>query len=484
MELYRLRNYVELALEMVADTPTIRAAEVCASWGGHQLVQVQHDTERPSDDVRALHTHTTGGLSFLVVLAGGEGRTVGFAMTDDELTPESLREALERARHSAMVEPRTLAFPRPLDDTPPPMSLYDPQVLDLPEDDVKQAAGEVMDGALTTLQEAGVVQQLRVRGAVRSQYEHLVVGNTEGLLASDTTTGLLATMTVHLLQAQSRGYGSQVTTHRGDFVPYDAGVEAAQQALRAQGSIVVPGDDYEVVFGPRAVAALLQDVLLPALSLDTVAAGTSPFATQRGQLIASPLLTMADNGRLPGLLGSRLMTGDGLPTSLTTLIEHGRLVGFLADAYHAQHLWEHIGAVGPRHGLRHTTTGQSFSMRPGIFPTNITFSSPEMVPLDDLLAPIVHGLYLGDLWHLTAPEGLQTGSCTGLIVGPSFVIRHGKLVEPVRPGTLRLQDNVLHVLQRLTGLSTTEQPVVLATRQSLVLAPEWRCSQVHVVASH
>ena len=236
-----------------------------------------------------------------------------------------------------------------------------------------------------------------------------------------------------------------------------------------------------MVFGPRAVAALLQDLLLPALSLDTVAAGTSPFTTQRGQAIASPLLTMTDDGRLPGMIGSRMITGDGLPTGTTPLIEHGRLVGFLADAYHAQHLTGLVGPIVPRNGMRHATNGASFAMRPGIFPTNVTFSSPDAVALAALLEPIDQGVYVGGLWNTLAPEGLHTGACTSTVIGPSFAIRQGQLAEPVQPGTLRLQDNFLGLLQRLTGLSTTQQPVVLATRQSLVLAPEWRCSQARFV---
>jgi predicted Zn-dependent protease len=158
-------------------------------------------------------------------------------------------------------------------------------------------------------------------------------------------------------------------------------------------------------------------------------------------------------------------------------------VGFLADAYQAQHLTGLVGAVVPRNGMRHATNGQSFAMRPGIFPTNVTFSSPDAVALDALLAPIDQGLYVGDLWHTTTPEGLRTGTFTSTVIGPSRTIRRGQLAEPVRPGTLSLQDNFRDLLQRLTGISTTQQPVALATRQSLVLTPEWRCSQAHFVAA-
>src|ERR1043166_4244668 len=482
MELHELRNSVELALDMVHATRDILAAEVCASWCEQQVVRLWHDTERPSEDVQALQVHTTYGLNCLLVMADSNGRTVGFGVTSADLSREGILTALDMARQGAAPEPLRLTFPRPLDLEPPPTPLHDPQVLSLPDDEIKQAAVDTLDGALSTLQDAGYVRGLRVSGEVRSQKEHLVIGNTQGLLVSDTSTGLLATMSAQLGQPSSQGAGSRVATHWRDFAAYEAGVEAAQQALRAQGGIPLAGGDYPVVFGPRAVAALVQDLLLPALSLDTVAAGTSPVATQRGQSIASPVLTMIDNGRLPGMLGSRTITGDGLPTGTTTLIAQGRLVGFLADAYQAQHLTGLVGAVVPRHGMRHATNGQSFAMRPGIFPTNITFSSPDAVGLDALLASIDQGLYVGDLWHITTPEGLRTGAFTSTVIGPSFAIRQGQLAEPVRPGTLYLQENFLDLLQRLTGISTTQQPVGLATRQSLVLAPEWRCSQAHFVS--
>src|SRR5215813_8651430 len=357
MELYELRNSVELALDIIHTTRDILAAEVCASWCEQQVVHLRHDTEHPSEDVQALQSRTTYGLSFLVVMADSHGRTIGFGITSEDLSREGILTALEMARQGAAQEPLSFTFPRPLDLAPPPTPLHDPQVLTLPDDEIKQVALDTLDGALSTLQDAGYVRGLRVSGEVRSQKEHLVIGNTQGLLVYDTSTGLLATMFVQLARPPSQGAGSRVATHWRDFAAYEAGVEAAQQALRAQGGITLAGGDYPVVFGPRAVAALVQDLLLPALSLDTVTAGTSPFATQRGQAIASPLLTMIDDGRLPGMLGSRTITGDGLPTGTTTLIDHGRLASFLADAYHAQHLIKLIGTIVPHNGMRHATNG-------------------------------------------------------------------------------------------------------------------------------
>ena len=115
MELYELRNSVELALEMVHDTRIILAAEVCASWCEQQVVRLQHDTERPSEDVQALQAHTTYGISFLVVMADSNGQTVGFGTTSEDLSREGILMALEMARHGAAPEPLRFTFPRPLE---------------------------------------------------------------------------------------------------------------------------------------------------------------------------------------------------------------------------------------------------------------------------------------------------------------------------------------------------------------------------------
>lgn len=125
--------------------------------------------------------------------------------------------------------------------------------------------------------------------------------------------------------------------------------------------------------------------------------------------------------------------------------------------------------------------GESFAMRPGIFPTNVTFASTEAVPRDALVAPITSGIYVGGLWATAFRRGAAPGDFIGTVVGPSFHIHEGQLAQPLQPRVLHIQDNVLDVLQRLSGLSTLRRPVVLASGQSVVLAPELRCSRVSFV---
>jgi predicted Zn-dependent protease len=481
VDLHTLQQSVTYALEALRDQATIIEAEVCATWCERCTVRIQYDAEHPNQGVRTPHVQTTFGLGMLLVIEDQDGRRVGFGSESGDLSLEGIARAFEQAKAHAVPDPYFHGLPVPLMAPTMPPTFHDPQVLALHEDEMTRLAVEALDGALSTFKTAGYVQGMRVSGAIHSRTEHMVVGNTHGLLAAEISTGLLANMTSYLTQEQCHGTGSSSATHLHGFAPYDAGAEATQHALRARGAVTLAAGDYPVVFSPQAVADLMQDLLIPALSLDTVAAGTSPFAHRLGQPISAPLLTVTDDARCPGLLGSHGITGEGLPTGATPLIEQGRLVGFLTDVYHAQKLTAQVGALSPRNGMRFSTRGESFGMRPGIFPTNVHLIGTHTVPLAELLTPIQDGIYVGGLWYTTLQGGLQTGNFTSTVIGPSFRIRHGTLAEPLRPETLHVHDNVLELLHRITGLSSTSRAIPFVTLQSLVLAPDIWCSQARFV---
>ena len=480
MELYELRHVANLALDMIAGDPSILEAEVCVSGCEQQIAELNHDTHQTDDAERSLREETVCGLGLLLVVADGADRKVGFGVDRDDLTRDSIALALDVAKQSAEFEPDFTSLPRPPHTPPPAPALHDPGVVDLPDDAVAALASESLDGALSTFREAGVETPVRIRGEVRSRTEMMVVGNSHGLLAEDTSTSLMATMHGHISLQQCSGVGSISATHLRDFSPHDAGVEAAVETLRARGSTTLPSGAYEAIFGPRAVAELCQDLLLPALSLDTLANGGSPFAERFGQQLTGPFLTVADEGRFPGLIGSRSITGDGLPTGTANLITGGRLTGYLANAYQARKMAEKLGSIPPFNGMRHAVNDESFAMRPGIFPTNVTFASDEAVPRDALIAPVMDGIYVGGLWAAAYLRNAAPGDFIATVVGPSFHILDGKLAQPLQPRVLHIQDNLLDVLQRLSGLSTLRRPVVMTSGQSVVLAPELRCGRVSV----
>jgi hypothetical protein len=198
MERNELRYLVELALDIIAIDPAIHEAEVCASWCEQQVVDLQHDSERPDEAASLLQSTQVCGLGALLVLTDGTGRRVGFGRETDELSRDAILTALENAKSSAVPDPRYIALPQPVSLPSPPPVLYDPEVLTLADDAMMTLAGEALEGALSTFKAAGYVTRLRIGGEVRSRKEHLVVANTRGLLAEDTSTSLLASLYAHL----------------------------------------------------------------------------------------------------------------------------------------------------------------------------------------------------------------------------------------------------------------------------------------------
>lgn len=481
MELHELSQMVELAIDILIADHTIKEAEVCASWCEQERVAIHYDPGVTEEALFTIQTTETQGLSIFVVLEDAAGRKVGFG-SDLELSRAGIIEALEVAKSNAAPEPLYRGLPRPVATPPARASLHDQEVLTLPSADLVTLAEEALDGAITQGQEAGHTAGVTIRGDVRSHKEIMLVGNTHGLRAHETTTALHAAVCTQIASFRGRGMGRCSAPHLNDFSPADAGAEAIRQALQGQDAITLPTGEYTVIFGPQAVAELFQDLILPALCLDTVAAGASPFAACFGQTIASPLLTLSDDGTMPGLIGSHLITGDGIPTGHTPLITRGQLVGLLANVYHAQALDARFGPLFPHNGMRFALDLSSFAMRPGIFPTNVVLCSEAALPLAELLAPIEHGIYIGSLWWITPEDGLHTGAFHSIVVGPSWHIQHGALGRPLQAESLRLEANYVQLLQQITGIATTPQAVTFASYKSVMLAPEVRCAAQSFVA--
>jgi predicted Zn-dependent protease len=482
LDLQDLRLSTSLALEIIDADDAVAEAEVCVSWCEQLTGHIRYHTEQPDDAVQPARSSTASGIGILVVVQDQDGRRVGFGSEPDDLSLDGIRQALEQAKLNAISTPAFDTLPHPEKGPPATLTFHDPDVVSLPLEDLTQLSAEGLDGVLSTLQDAGFVTRIEVQGSVRSRIEHLMLGNTHGWLAGETTTGLLATLMARLTHEPSQGTSQSVATHLGDFSPYDTGVETANRLIQSRGGIVLDSGEYPVILGPEAMAALVQDLLLPALSLDMAAAGSTPFTIHAlGQPIAASLLTLTDEGRLARRLGSRLYTGDGFPTGTTPLIQQGRLTGFLANAYHAHAMSTPAIAFAPRNGMRHHLRHQSYDMRPGIFPTNAVLSSTQAVDTETLIAAIDDGVYIGGLWATTPQGNPQQGDFTSTVIGPSYRIQHGERTHPLRAGTMRVQGNLPELLQGITGISTDPQQVPLPTLQSLVLSPAVQCRRIRLL---
>src|SRR5207244_5512487 len=129
----------------------------------------------------------------------------------------------------------------------------------------------------------------------------------------------------------------------------------------------VPSGEYTVIFGRQPVADLLNNLVVPACTANAFYSSRTPFLGKLGRPVAAPQLHVYDHGAMPGLMGSKGITCEGLPTGRTDLIRDGVLTGCLSCWYETERLMrdpqraDKLGgaddaarpaARGPRNGCR------------------------------------------------------------------------------------------------------------------------------------
>jgi PmbA protein len=132
-------------------------------------------------------------------------------------------------------------------------------------------------------------------------------------------------------------YGSAARGYAGLESVADVARQAAKRALdlcgaRRPATLRVP-----VIFERDVAAAVLGD-LFNAVNAANVAVGNSYLTDAIGDTIGSAHVTIVDDGRLPGGLGTSPFDAEGTPTRMTTVFERGVLKSFLYDTYYARRL--------------------------------------------------------------------------------------------------------------------------------------------------
>ncbi len=92
------------------------------------------------------------------------------------------------------------------------------------------------------------------------------------------------------------------------------------------------------------------------------------------------------------------------------------------------------------------------------------------------------GIYIGRIWYTYPVNGLRAGDFTGTVVADSYVIRDGKLAEPIKPNTLRINENIHRALNGVIGVSKQGKPTLVWAADEIVYAPEMAVEKVQLDA--
>ena len=199
--------------------------------------------------------------------------------------------------------------------------------------------------------------------------------------------------------------------------------EALRQAVLNLDSRPAPAGEMPVVLGPGWPGILLHEAIGHGLEGDFNRRKTSAFSGLLGQRIASPGVTVVDDGTLADRRGSLTVDDEGTPTSRTVLIEDGILREFLQDRLNARLM-----------GMRATGNGrrQSFAHAPMPRMTNTIMLNGSHHP-DEMIRSVQRGLYAVNF------GGGQVDITPGKFVfsaSEAYLIEDGRVTAPVKGATL------------------------------------------------
>jgi TldD protein len=363
--------------------------------------------------------------------------TTGFAHTTD-LTESGLRNAADAAAAAARAgdgSSRVVAL-QSQTVTPP----HDVAVL--PEDVPKAHKVELLHRADDAARARGdSISQ--VSASYADARRRILVANSDGVLAADdqvrtrffvqcvavADTGMQTGM-----EAPGRTVGLELFD---EIDPEQVATTAADRALAMLRARPAPSGPLPVVLRKGAGGVLFHEACGHGLEADLVGRDASVFKGRVGEQVASPLVTLVDDGRFAREWGAFAIDDEGTPAQRNVLIEDGVLTDFMWDLVRAKREGRPLSGNGRRETYQHL---------PMVRMTN-TYLTRGTTDPGDIVADTQHGIYCAAL------GGGQVNTATGDFVfgvTEAYLIEEGVITEPVRaaqligngPQTLRLVDAV------------------------------------------
>ena len=298
----------------------------------------------------------------------------------------------------------------------------------LPEDVAKATKVELLTTADDVARgEGSSVTQVTAR--YHDSRRRILVANTDGLHAGDDQVKTMFSVGCVATGDTGMQTGRESVGHTVGFELFDRYEvadlvrRAAQRALTKLGARPAPSGQMTVVIGSGGGGVMFHEACGHGLEADLVKKGASVFAGRVGELVASPLVTLVDDGTMPGEWGEFAIDDEGHPATRNVLIQDGVLVDYMWDGVRARA----AGRKSTGNGRR-----QSYQHLPMVRMTNTYLLAGEDDP-ESIVADTDSGVYVAHL------GGGQVNTATGDFVfgmTEAYLIEGGRITEPLREGNL------------------------------------------------
>jgi TldD protein len=375
------------------------------------------------------------------------GETTGYAHTAD-LSEDGLREAAEAASAAASSGgPGANVVPLTRRPSTPPH-----EVAVLPESVEKARKVDVLMRADDAARAEGdAIRQVTVSYA--DGRRRILVANSDGLLTEDDQ--VRTRMVVNCVAGGDTGLQTGMEApgftvgfeYFDEHPPEEIARIAAARALSKLSARPAPSGKLPVVLKRGAGGVLFHEACGHGLEADLVGKDASVFRGRVGEQVASPLITLVDDGRLAREWGAYAIDDEGSPAQRNVLIQDGVLNDYMWDLVRSRK----EGRASSGNGRRET-----YQHLPMVRMTN-TYLEEGAADPDEIIRQTPYGLYC------VALGGGQVNTATGDFVfgiTEAYMIEDGRVTEPVRaaqligngPEALRAVDVVGNDFETWTGM--------------------------------
>ncbi|HRB04020.1 MAG TPA: TldD/PmbA family protein, partial [Ilumatobacteraceae bacterium] len=250
-----------------------------------------------------------------------KGDTTGFAHTAD-LSESGLRAAAEAAAAAASQGDggtRTIALTRGVDRVVSPVRLFPDEVKKADKVALLLRMDEAARGA------GGAIVQ--VSAGYGDSRKHVLIANTDGVFVTDQQVRTLIRVSAVAdgdggMQTGYQSAGQTMGFELFDSVDVeDLARDAARIAITKLNARPAPSGALPVVIKQGSGGVLFHEACGHGLEADLIAKGGSVYRGKQGELVASPLVTLVDDGTMAGEWGAIAYDDEGHASQYNVLIE-------------------------------------------------------------------------------------------------------------------------------------------------------------------
>ena len=277
----------------------------------------------------------------------------------------------------------------------------------------------------------------------RDTLRFLTVATSDGIFAHDAQPLLKIVIWVTAVNPDNLKTGTGLFSGGGHYgleyfkehSPERLGQRAAEIARSQLEAVDAPSGQLTVVLGPAYSGVLMHEAVGHGLEADFNVKGYSTYSGRLGEMVASPLCTIYDDGRRANLNGSINFDDEGVASSRTLLIDRGRLAGYMHSRETAARMKVAVTGNGRR---------QAFNYPPLPRMTNTYLENGE-TPHDEIIRSVKSGIYARSFSG--GSVNITTGDFTFVPI-EAYLIEEGRLTAPL--ANVMLLGNGPEILNRIT----------------------------------